>query len=64
MLIISLILIICFVAIVILFKAQPNLFMFQLIENVFWQRTFRQKGLNERFVCQEPEKNEEVKNVT
>jgi hypothetical protein len=35
MLIIILILIICFVAIVILLNARPNLFMFQLIENVF-----------------------------
>ena len=48
MLIIFLILIICFVVIVILYKAQPNLFMLQLTEKVFGNDSFIKKQLYEQ----------------
>ncbi len=43
MLIIFLVLVICFVAVGILRKAQPNIFMFQLIEKVFGKDSFTKK---------------------
>jgi len=49
MVILFLSLIVCVVAIIVLFKAKPNLFMFQLIERVFGKDCFiKKKQLEDR----------------